>query len=934
MLALVNLSRENLHRQDEDLEKAAAKTEDTESRERLEALKEEVVQIGEATLTKVSEQLGSNRGGWYENKETAERHYVKFYENPDQARVEFVANAVYEKLGIHAVQSELFESDDQLAIASKEIPGAQGTNKEDQKTSPDVRQGFVADAYLANWDVVGLVHDNVVRGSDDHFYRIDNGGSLTFRAQGGAKDFSAESIPELETMVKPEYPAGQVFESLTEDEQKAQAKELVERLSEEDIDEIIEKSGLIGEQAETIRQGLKGRREFLMEHFDTKEVPTHAERIPIAIEKLEEQRERLEGVELRPRIAFLADAEAIEGQQIDVIAGTEDEPTRLEFKLTAEHLERVQGKFLEMIDADKAKGGIMSYGKFKLGGAYKIQQNGITVQVYEGEMRAALGLVQIELPQKEGGKISPESAEKVNEILADLLEVKDGLAPPEDEALRAYKEARYLWHHKLKELPEDWEEREKQLAREEVFPGYHTVVEKERHKEYEKVSPYAIYHESENIKVLPKIIKAGGILSTRERYRRGLLLDGLSSADDMEGGGADSVFTRTITEAGVAGEHAKFEGIVDKTGVTFVFEPDLFDRTDWYAYGTDNYGSTDSMYFNHRQSPEELFDKQRRIGYPLSNEQMFRLGIPTEKIKAIVCADTGWREKFAKAFEEAGIEKIAGQPIEDVIALGYEATKAALEMNGIKYVDEESPEEIAEKAMQVFLKKRLGGRVISSADWSALGCLESAQQTDFFKMSAAEMLEKLESAGIELLHKREIGEVIETMGWPELERFLKNMEVELPGSLERDFADYRYDNDIEGIKQTLKTIGITEVGHSVKGFMRQGEEFARQQLEAHLASRGIRKVGGKDIYDDFEKMELTNVLALLEQEGFQRLGGRSLDTISNDKRDQVLKTLREDGITEINGKPIEEFVVLAKQHSDLIDITHGRPPRSFAQETK
>src|SRR3990172_2264272 len=65
------------------------------------------------------------------------------------------------------------------------------------------------------------------------------------------------------------------------------------------------------------------------------------------------------------------------------------------------------------------------------------------------------------------------------------------------------------------------------------------------------------------------------------------------------------------------------------------------DRTDWYAYRTDKYGSTVPNLFNTRQSPRELFDEDANDGCSLTNEQMFRVGIPLEKIKAIVCGDMG-----------------------------------------------------------------------------------------------------------------------------------------------------------------------------------------------------------------------------------------------------------------------------------------------------
>jgi len=100
---------------------------------------EEIKALTEAVLAKISEQLGSNPGGWYEHQETHEKYYVKYYDNPDRARVEFVANAVYAQLGIPAAKSELFETDDgRLAIAAKEIPGTEAATGEQMRASQDV----------------------------------------------------------------------------------------------------------------------------------------------------------------------------------------------------------------------------------------------------------------------------------------------------------------------------------------------------------------------------------------------------------------------------------------------------------------------------------------------------------------------------------------------------------------------------------------------------------------------------------------------------------------------------------------------------------------------------------------------------------------------------------------------------------------------------
>lgn len=219
-----------------------------------------------STLKKISEQLGSNPGGWHEDAETKKHYYIKFYKNPDQARTEFVANEIYRRLRIKAAQSELFEMDKRLAIASAAIPDAQPAYWQEQLEDQDVRAGFVADAYLANWDVFGLNWDNIVRGKDG-MYRIDNGGTLTFRAQGDAKIFSSDTIPELDTMRDPHYASGRIFNTLSEDDVRNQAVELAERLQENDIENIVRRSGMNQERADATARALIGRRRFLMEKF-------------------------------------------------------------------------------------------------------------------------------------------------------------------------------------------------------------------------------------------------------------------------------------------------------------------------------------------------------------------------------------------------------------------------------------------------------------------------------------------------------------------------------------------------------------------------------------------------------------------------------------------------------------------------------------------
>lgn len=686
----------------------------SEVREQLKRLKDLAQAAKEGVLRKISEQLGSNEGGWYEDQETGKRYYIKFYKNPEQARIEFVANAIYEKLGINVVRSQLIEMGGKLAIASEAIPGAESAALESQKGSEDVRRGFIADAYLANWDVVGLVFDNIIKDKNGRMYRIDNGGSLTFRAQGQTKDFPPDRIDELESMLKPDYPAGQVFAGLSKEEMRRQAQELVSKLKEEDIDTILKESGLAGPLRKKIRDGLLGRREFLIKHFDLRTEETAAEkviepakRIPLVIEELERRRESFDGKEMRPRVGFLADSDRIEGQQIDVIDAPDRGYVEINFKFTEKQMRRIAEKIKKMQEEGLARDGLLAYDsvgdqRFDMVDAWEIEQEGITIRISKGtkrrgdeikEMRSSLGLVDIRI-SKEGKEIDVDKiGRRINALFVDLFEVPEGLSIPPAEAERAYKLARYAWHHKLNagDPTVDWAKVEEKLVRKEVAAGYYTMIEPGKHREYEdKHSPCTVFHSIGDLGVIPKILRVGGLFSTHERYRRGLLLNGWSSEKDLEKGGGDSVFTRLLSEAGIkASRDQKLQEFMGASAF-LIFNPRVLDRTDWYAYEQDRYGSTDPVDFKERLSPEEFFEKQKKWtsrSFGCSeNEVMFRLGISIQDVEVIACPydpEEGWQAKVRAGLKELGIEKINGLSVEELISRGAEVTRVTLEKAGI-----------------------------------------------------------------------------------------------------------------------------------------------------------------------------------------------------------------------------------------------------------
>ena len=156
---------------------------------------------------KVGAQKGSNPGGMYLGNDGVKR-YVKFYDDPSKAHAEHLVNTIYTALGIGAPKSTTFDKNGHVGYAS-DIVSHKGqlsdiSVEQRKQIANKILDGFAADVLLANWDAVGLEDDNVVIGQKGIPIRIDNGGSLLFRAQAGRKPKELlRNIPEWNGFTDP-----------------------------------------------------------------------------------------------------------------------------------------------------------------------------------------------------------------------------------------------------------------------------------------------------------------------------------------------------------------------------------------------------------------------------------------------------------------------------------------------------------------------------------------------------------------------------------------------------------------------------------------------------------------------------------------------------------------------------------------------------------
>ena len=149
------------------------------------AAQKQPLDITREKWTRIGSQKGSNPGGLYETREGG-KWYVK-WQDIDRAKNEQLSSVLYRMLNIDTPDIKLVRGPGgRIGTASRHRPGVSNIGSDIGKVA-GARHGFVVDAWLANWDVVGMQYDNMLRTAAGRAVRIDPGGSLLYRAQGALK---------------------------------------------------------------------------------------------------------------------------------------------------------------------------------------------------------------------------------------------------------------------------------------------------------------------------------------------------------------------------------------------------------------------------------------------------------------------------------------------------------------------------------------------------------------------------------------------------------------------------------------------------------------------------------------------------------------------------------------------------------------------------
>lgn len=149
------------------------------------------------TLDKLQEvrQLGGSTGAMLmEDPTTGKRYVLKKGASADHLEEEMFADAAYQALGVPVPKFKRYEMNGKPVKLAEFVEGqslqsllASGDALAAEQAIAQLRKNFAADALLGNWDVIGLNFDNVLIDRAGKVWRIDNGGSLRFRAMGDPK---------------------------------------------------------------------------------------------------------------------------------------------------------------------------------------------------------------------------------------------------------------------------------------------------------------------------------------------------------------------------------------------------------------------------------------------------------------------------------------------------------------------------------------------------------------------------------------------------------------------------------------------------------------------------------------------------------------------------------------------------------------------------
>lgn len=194
--------------------------------------------------------------------------------NEDRVATELLSNAAYRHMGAkvpRAGRIRLLNGKQALSypfLDGKPQPMVFQGRRDNR--SAELGQHFMMDALLGNWDVAGLEDDNILWNKAGEPFRVDQGGTLEFRAMGGKKFFGPVPM-EVSSMLSPKGQAARSM-AVTEAGLRQQARDIGVHMGPGVVDSLVDGAGFQDHKMrERVRTHLKARVEW-MRRFGAGEV--------------------------------------------------------------------------------------------------------------------------------------------------------------------------------------------------------------------------------------------------------------------------------------------------------------------------------------------------------------------------------------------------------------------------------------------------------------------------------------------------------------------------------------------------------------------------------------------------------------------------------------------------------------------------------------
>ena len=311
-------------------------------------------------------------------------------------------------------------------------------------------------------------------------------------------------------------------------------------------------------------------------------------------------------------------------------------------------------------------------------------RNGDDILVLSGkscdtQARAMMGEFNIRVFASNGQDAAKQARALISQIQLD--DIVDDVDPA---ALERYKKMRLIWMHDPQEAlkldpmkSSDGEidrvlkqlgitqRRVDKMRLVEVADGYFTVVDDGMEAVTKaKGVAYVWSGVGTDEKGIANIIESGEMMCSTQRLKRGIFGSGASVSSDIQSGGAENIFTRIAMKGDIGKRNygQSFAG----DGVRFLFNKDVLNRSDWYAYTGDQFGSTRAGVFDSRLGAAAHFD-MLNTSYFDSNECMFRKSLNLSSLFEIRCDSDSLRTSLIDELHRRGIAQINGVRIEDFI---------------------------------------------------------------------------------------------------------------------------------------------------------------------------------------------------------------------------------------------------------------------------